>query len=83
MITVKFYGYLSKITGAKSITTQGSQVQDILRTIFQDYLEIKEEFEDGQINVVADSLSLSFPKDYEKVVEEELSLLPVIEGGLQ
>ena len=83
MITVKFYGYLSKIAGTKSIITEGSQVQDILLTIFRDYPEIKEEFEDGQINVVADSLSLSFPKDNEKVVEEELSLLPVIEGGLQ
>jgi len=83
VITVKFYGYLSKIAGTKSIITEGSQVQDILLTIFRDYPEIKEEFEDGQINVVADSLSLSFPKDNEKIVEEELSLLPVIEGGLQ
>ena len=83
MITVKFYGYLSRIIGVKSIITEGSKVQDILRAIFQDYPEIAEEFEDGQLNVVADGLSLSFPKDNEKVVDEEMSLLPVIEGGLQ
>ncbi len=75
------YGYLSRIVGSKTIESQGSVVKEVLDHLFEKYPEIGEEFQEGQINVIADDLSLTLPRDLFIEIKNELSLLPIIEGG--
>ncbi len=81
MVTVKLYGYLSRIVGSKTIASEGSVVKEVLDYLFEKYPEIGEEFQEGQINVIADDLSLTLPRDLFIEIKNELSLLPIIEGG--